>query len=263
MARAYSGSAGVSPASPEAAAWRSRGYLPHFDQPGLLQMVTFRLADALPAGMLSDLPPSRIASHSERFAARHADDVPPRRQPRADDLSRRRRLEALLDAGHGACYLRDARIATVVERALLHFDGSRYRLIAWVVMPNHVHVLVEIQAGYALSSVVHAWKSFTAHEANRVLQRRGVFWQPEYFDRAIRDEQHLSTAIDYVHNNPTKAGLVSRAEDWVWSSARLWAKAGRDLDPAMLVGGEAGRAGRPRSQGGLRRNLMEARWPGG
>jgi REP element-mobilizing transposase RayT len=263
MERTNPGSAGVPPARPGAAEWHSRGYLPHFDRPGLVQMITFRLADALPAEMLSDPLPSPNPGQSERLVARGVNGSPVWCQPRADDLARRRRLEALLDAGHGACYLRDARIAWLVQRALLHFDGSRYRLIAWVVMPNHVHVLVEMHNGHPLASIVQAWKSFAAHEANKLLQRRGVFWQPEYFDRATRDERHLVAAIDYVHNNPVKAGLVSEAGDWAWSSARLWAEEGQPSVPVTLVGGEARRAGRPRSQGGLRQTPMEARWPGG
>ena len=125
------------------------------------------------------------------------------------------------DAGHGACWLRDPRIAALVERALLHFDGQRYRLIAWCVMPNHVHALVETREEWPLASVVHSWKSFTAHRANLILKRSGDFWLREYFDRFIRDDRHFASAVRYIENNPVKAGLVARAEDWRWSSA-LW-----------------------------------------
>lgn len=114
----------------------------------------------------------------------------------------------------------DGRIAQLIEEALLHFDGQRYHLLAWVVMPNHVHVLIETLAGHPLAEVEHSWKSFTAKEANVILGRRGTFWQAESFDRVIRNEQHLANAIQYIHNNPVKAGLVSQAEDWLYSSAR-------------------------------------------
>ncbi len=130
------GSAGVPPA-PVRSGWRSRGYLPHFDQPGLVQMVTFRLADALPVAVLAALD---------------------RDSNRPKDAERRQRLEAYLDAGNGGCYLRDTRIARLVETALLHFDGIRYHLLAWVVMPNHVHALIETLPGHELSDVSQAWK---------------------------------------------------------------------------------------------------------
>lgn len=86
-------------------------------------------------------------------------------------------------------------------------------------MPNHVHVLIGTIEGYPMPNVVYAWKSFTAKEANRLLDRVGCFWQPEYFDRAIRDEHHLVAAIRYIHDNPAKAGLADRGEDWPYSSA--------------------------------------------
>jgi len=97
--------------------WYSRGYLPHIDRPGLIQGITFRLADSLPPGFLKSLKIDLA------FAP-------------GPDSETRERIEACLDAGHGSCSLRDARVARVVEEAFLHFDGERYRLLAWVVMPN-------------------------------------------------------------------------------------------------------------------------------
>ena len=132
---------------------------------------------------------------------------------------RERRIAAHLDAGHGACWLKDPRVSTLVENALLHFDGRRYRLLAWCVMPNHVHALVEMQEGFPLSEVVHSWKSFTANEANKVLGRTGDFWQREYHDRFIRDDDHYRNAVLYIENNPVKAGLAKTAEVWRYSSA--------------------------------------------
>ena len=179
--------------------WHSRGYIPHFDQPDLIQGVTFRLADSLPAHVVVSLDQETKC---------------------ADDATRRAQIEAYLNAGYGDCYLRDPRIARLVEDALLHFDGERYRMIAWVVMPNHVHVLLETIQGYALGRIVHSWKSYTANEANRVLGRTGRFWFREYFDRFIRDRRHFANAVRYIHNNPVKAGLVEKAEDWPFSNAR-------------------------------------------
>ena len=86
-------------------------------------------------------------------------------------------------------------------------------------MPNHVHGLVETQAEWPLSAIVQPWKSYTAHAANRILGRGGVFWFREYHDRFIRDERHLASAIEYVEQNPVKAGLVGSRELWRWGSA--------------------------------------------
>lgn len=160
-------------------------------------MITFRLADALPVAKLIEL---ECELKGQETAAR------------------RHRVEALLDAGHGACSLRDSRVASLVERALTYFDGERYRLLAWVIMPNHVHALVEMWSGHPAPEM-QSLKSFTAKEANRLLGRSGRFWQPEYFDRAIRDERHLAQAIRYIHENPVKAGLVRESEEWLFSSA--------------------------------------------
>jgi putative DNA methylase len=181
-------------ASRPRATWHSRGRLPHFEAGETPQSITFRLHDSLPRELLD---------RWKDELARLPDDE--------RSLERRKRVEAALDAGQGACWLRDPRVAEVVENALLHFDGDRYDLHAWCVMPNHVHVLVTPLHGNSLSSLVHSWKSFTAKEANRLLGRAGAFWLEEYFDRAIRDENHFRRALEYIENNPVKAGLCERA----------------------------------------------------
>ena len=192
--------AGKMPAlpGPSPKGYYTRGYIPHFDQPGLVQMITFRLADALPA--------------SKRVEWEHLLKI-------TDEQARREKIEHYIDAGHGSCSLQDERIARLVENALFHFDDQRYRLLAWVIMPNHVHVLIETLPGYSLAQILHSWKSFTAKEANKILGQAGDFWQPEYFDRFIRNEKHLESAVNYIHNNPVKASLVEKAEDWPYSSA--------------------------------------------
>jgi putative transposase len=172
--------------------WHSRGYLPHFDSPETVQFVTFRLADSLPA---------RVVAMLHREANVHE-------------------VDRELDVGFGACWLGRLEVASLVQDALLHFDGARYRLIAWCLMPNHVHVVIEITDGYSLSDIVRSWKSFTARKANGVLKRSGPFWHSDYFDRYMRDERHLAQTVEYVELNPVKAGLVRAAADWLWSSAR-------------------------------------------
>ena len=178
--------------------WHSRGYLPHLDVPDRLQFVTFRLADSLPAAVVEGL---------------YADTA-------AGDIERLRRIERWLDAGQGACWLARPEIARVVEETLLHFDGERYRLLAWVVMPNHLHLLMEPWFGYPLPRVVQAWKGFSAREANRLLGREGTFWARDYFDRYVRDDAHLAAVIRYIEHNPVKADLVAAPADWPFSSAR-------------------------------------------
>ena len=108
-----------------------------------------------------------------------------------------------------------------MQDALLHFDGEHYRLLAWCLMPNHVHVVIETMGGHPLSDVVRSWKTFTARLANIQLGRAGAFWHADYFDRFMRNEEHLAQTVQYVENNPVKAGLVETPGDWMWSSAAL------------------------------------------
>jgi REP element-mobilizing transposase RayT len=126
-----------------------------------------------------------------------------------------------VEANFGQRFFETARAAQSVENALLHFDGERYRVLAWCVMPNHAHVIVEQLEGWPLANIVHSWKSYAANEVNRLLGRTGQLWLREYFDRFMRDDDHLSGTIQYVEQNPVKAGLVEHAKDWPHSSARF------------------------------------------
>ncbi len=86
-------------------------------------------------------------------------------------------------------------------------------------MPNHLHVLLKPFEGIEIGEIAHSIKSYTAHEANKILGRKGSFWQPEPFDRYIRNRDHFVNVIEYIENNPVKARLCSRPEDWRFSSA--------------------------------------------
>jgi REP element-mobilizing transposase RayT len=187
-------------------AWHSRGYLPHFDQPGLVQAITFRLADSVTADLVEWWRAELGLSEGEVAS-----------DPRCLEL--RERIEKYADAGKGECWLRAVECAEIVENALLHFDGERYRLLAWCIMPNHVHVLIETVAGFPLGDIVHSWKSFTAKKCNKVLSRSGTFWMPDYFDRLVRNADHLRSVTAYILYNPVSAGLCSSPTDWEWSSA--------------------------------------------
>jgi REP element-mobilizing transposase RayT len=122
------------------------------------------------------------------------------------------RIEQCLDSGQGACHLARAEIADLVVAALQHFDGTRYRLLTWCVMPNHVHVVFRPAPEHGLAGILHSWKSFTAKRANRILRKSGEFWQREYYDHLVRDEQDLQRIAHYVMENPARAGL----KDWKW-----------------------------------------------
>ncbi len=189
--------------------WTSRGYLPHFDHPGLVQFITFRLDDSVPRETV--LRWKEELDLQSRSASSDSDSA------RAAEL--RERIAKYEDAGHGACFLRQPVIAALVENALLHFDGGRYHLLAWCVMPNHVHVLAEMKEGVPLSDIIHSWKSFTAKKANQLLRRTGDFWMREYHDRYIRNSRHLEETRSYIEENPVKAGLAKSPQDWPWSSA--------------------------------------------
>mgnify|MGYP001563148196 CR=1 FL=1 len=122
------------------------------------------------------------------------------------------RIESYLDSGAGSCWLRQQDIAHVVRDSLFHFDDERYEIIAWCVMPNHVHVVFRPFEGQVLSEILHSWKSFAAKKANQLLGRSGEFWQAEYYDHLIRDEEDFRHAVSYVLENPEKAGL----KGWPW-----------------------------------------------
>jgi putative DNA methylase len=188
--------------------WHSRGYLPHFDAGEIFQSITFRLFDSMPQTLL------------EKWTRELANE-----KDSEDQL--RYRIEAYLDSGYGACFLSDDRIADLMQSALLYFDGERYRLSAWAIMPNHVHLLAAPCFGYSLSSIMHSLKSFTAQQANKILARKGRFWFEDYFDRYIRNARHFENALGYIESNPVRAGLVKSAADWPFGSAWFRSSGGK------------------------------------
>lgn len=123
------------------------------------------------------------------------------------------------DSGVGQCFMRDDRVAQIVKDALFYYDGNKYKIIAWCIMPNHVHTLIEVFNGISLSEIIHSWKSYSANQINKLLNRTGQVWMMEYFDRYIRDYDHFEKVVNYIHNNPVKAGLVKSPSEYRWSSA--------------------------------------------
>jgi type I restriction enzyme R subunit/putative DNA methylase len=201
--------------------WHERGYLPHCDFPGLVQFATFRLADSMPISRRGDW---------EHLLA-------------IEDLREKRtKLEEYLDRGVGECHLRDPRIAKLCEDALLFFHNERYELLAWCVMPNHVHVLVHVWQT-PLAKMVQSWKRHIAKQAEAYLAERRsptrrvpadapdaparkaalqtLRWEREYWDTFMRDEEQEKTAVRYIESNPVKAKLCRTAEEWPSCSARF------------------------------------------
>jgi REP element-mobilizing transposase RayT len=122
-----------------------------------------------------------------------------------------------LDAGAGRCLLANPQIAGVVAHALGHFNSSKYRMYAWCVMPNHVRTLFRILEGHELAEILHGWKSFSATRANRSLGRSGGFWQREYYDHLVRSEDEFYRIVNYIAENPNRAGL----SNWRWVGVDL------------------------------------------
>src|SRR5438876_2810688 len=223
------GQAGVSPAERENASsgrdpqfhpmdrhreiQKHRRNLPHWEQPDATYFVTFRLADAVPQGILRRWKEEIEAwrkFHPEPWDASTKYEYQKRFQ---DDR------EQWLDQGHGKCVLEKADAAAIVVSALRHFDRDRYLLDAFVVMPNHVHVLVQLAKGQALADILHSWKSFSAKAINELLGRKGQLWQDESYDRIVRDWNELVGYRDYILHNPEKAKL--REDKFVLEAQRV------------------------------------------
>jgi REP element-mobilizing transposase RayT len=188
---------------------RQGAYLPHWTREGAIYAVTFRLADSLPRSVLDAWLSER--RDIVRTAEQMGRPLSEHEQQRLQSLHSER-VEAYLDAGHGECWLRQPAIAELVANALLHFDGQRYEMHAWCIMPNHVHLILQPLLTHTLQALMHSWKSFTSKAANRVLGRAGEFWQTEYYDHLIRGEDDYAHALRYLMGNPIVAGL----SDWPW-----------------------------------------------
>jgi carbamoylphosphate synthase large subunit/REP element-mobilizing transposase RayT len=204
--------AGVSPADPTTPTFhafdehaeisKTRRNLPHREQTGATYFVTFRLADSVPASLRAEWKEELanwLRHHPKPWDARVAYEY----QERFIETR-----ESWLDQGHGSCALRDPQAADLVANALRHFDGKRYFLDGFVVMPNHVHALVQPISGFKLSDLLHSWKSFTAHKIKPAIAgNAGGIWQDESFDRIVRNWEVLQEYRAYILRNPEKARL--------------------------------------------------------
>ena len=191
---------------------RTRGYLPHWERQAGTYFVTFRLADSLPSNVLNEILQHRKMLAEAENARRKLLPVEVVAQKRLY----RRRIEAYLDVGSGECLFKRPELADIVANALRFWDGKRCRLEAWCVMPNHVHVLFQLFPSESLEKLMGSWKSFTTSRINTALNRHGTLWQDESYDHLIRDDREFVRAVEYIRNNPIKAGLVG----WRWVCVR-------------------------------------------
>jgi REP element-mobilizing transposase RayT len=183
---------------------RTRGYLPHVIEPDSIYFVTFRLVDSLPAKALNQYKERahiKVITHSTNKLNYEYQEA----------------IQEYLDTSYGNCLLKKPEIASIVNTAIRYFNNDRYELLAWTIMPNHVHVLLKLLGNHVLSAILHSWKSFSSNEANRMLARTGEFWQREYFDVLVRSERQLEFFLRYVLNNPVKAGLCKEIFQWPWT----------------------------------------------
>jgi putative transposase len=205
-----------------------RRNLPHWHPPGAAIFVTWRLKDSLPASAVKRLRETHL------LLKREAEQ----RNVSIEDLNLRinKKLFAMMDevldrAENGPTWLRQPAIAKIMQDALLNIYAHLYKLWSYVVMPNHVHVLLRPKPittsieslpdeMVSLRDITKRLKGYAAREANKVLGLTGKsFWQTESFDHWPRDEDEFYRIVAYIENNPVKAGLVAVAADWPWSSA--------------------------------------------
>lgn len=192
-----------------------KGNLPHWRQDGGLYFVTFRLADSIPKQVLAQWDGERrswLESHGilgypdssnwQKDLARL-----PEEKRRMFSRMNAKRLFSELDQCHGECWLRNGAVREVLAESMRHFDGSRWHVGDFVIMPNHVHLLVVMVEGYELEDVLYSIKRFSARRINELLNRNGRIWQKEYYDHIVRDRAELFRVRKYIADNPEKGGL--------------------------------------------------------
>jgi REP element-mobilizing transposase RayT len=187
--------------------------LPHLKIKGGTYFVTFRLADSLPQNILRQF-------EEEIALEKFPETMPEDERKRERNRKRFRQMELWLDKGTGSCRLKQPVAAEMVVGAMRFFHGDRYELFNWVVMPNHVHVLVKPLGDFGLGEIIKSWKQYTSRRLKVLLDwKEPAFWQIESYDHWVRNEEERARIIHYIHNNPVKAKLCAAPEGWPWSSA--------------------------------------------
>ncbi len=191
------------------------GNLPHLRQDTVCYFVTFRTADSIPQSKLKQWTIDR-----EKWLL---DNPQPRSDEQISEYNKlfSRKLERWLDQGYGECLLKHELIKQIVIKALIHFNKVRYCLWEFTVSANHVHILIEPYQGYTLADLLHSIKSFTAKEINKTTGREGHFWQKEYFDHIVRNEDQLIKFVKYIRRHEYNVETSSRRYIVEMASSRL------------------------------------------
>ena len=198
-----------------------RRNLPHYQPERATLFVTFRLAGSIPSHIVREF----ADDHARKLANLREQPDSDGRNQRISEEQRRAfgKWDAVLHRMDcGPRWLEDSRIADIVVKALQHRNGKVIRLHAYCLMPNHAHIvftpLPKLDGSmHSLSSIMHSLKLRTAREGNRVLGLNGEFWHHENYDHVVRDEAEYGRIMEYVVNNPVKAGLVQEWQDWPWN----------------------------------------------
>jgi putative transposase len=219
----------------------TRRHLPHWYVPGAAHFVTYRLAGTIPVAVMRQLR-DRQEAQLKRLSARGMSRAADRQRVCKQFFAA---YDRYLDCDCKIDWLSRPEIAALIRRNLYRHDGAKYHLLAYCVMPNHVHVLLqpielrqeEGQAGLLvpttedviseevpdarspLARIMHSLKSYTGNEVNRILKRSGQLWQHKSYDHWVRDDEELERIVDYIAWNPVKAKLVGEPHQWFWSAA--------------------------------------------
>jgi putative transposase len=186
--------------------------LPHWAQAGVITFITFRARDSIPAEVMARWEREKQEWLRVRgiSTAAHWSKVLPTLETAVRSAFLRefnRVREDCLDKCHGRCLLRNPDLARIVANSLLHFDGVRYRMGDFVIMPNHVHLLCVFERPEDLRPQMDSWLHYTAFQINRALNERGSFWQEEPFDHLVRTLEQYEYLRTYIADNPAKAKL--------------------------------------------------------
>ncbi|MES2593714.1 MAG: transposase [Verrucomicrobiota bacterium] len=196
--------------------------LPHWSQDGTVVFITWRTQDSMPKDVLA-----KWRAERNRWLVAHDIDLTQKgwkakvQELPSDEMAEYHdhfttRWHEELDAGHGACVLRRPELAGIVNDSLLCFHGDRYEMLSFVIMPNHVHLLVCFPGKDELLAQCESWKRFTAKRINEILGTEGRFWQQDAFDHLVRHEAQYERLLDYMAQNPHRARL-RQGEYLLWS----------------------------------------------
>ncbi len=218
-----------------------RRNLPHWQPEGGTFFITYRLAGSLPQNAIEELRKERQRLTLSLKKPEHS--------KKRWNIHLEKKLFAVWDKylheNNNINWLSDPEIASIVRENLYHYAGTRYTLWAYVIMPNHVHVLLTSHISFetkpdnrlskgALSIILHGMRGYTAYKANKILGRTGRFWHNEAYDHLVRGDREFQNIVYYIENNPVQAGLVKSPEEWKYSS--VYDRLCRGLGPFEKLG---------------------------